>query len=69
MRLNIHCTLREDEKKPTPRASIKASKILERIKEAMPPRKMIYGSPFTKRQFDKVWKAIESCELSLLNPS
>ena len=41
---------------------MKASEVLEKIREAMPPRKMHYGTEFTQRQFDKVWKAIESCE-------
>ena len=48
---------------------MKALEILERIREAMPPRKMIYGEPYTKRQFDKIWKVIESCEAALLSPS
>jgi len=45
---------------------MKASEVLEKIIAAMPPRKMIYGEPCTRRQFDKVWKAIELCEKSLL---
>jgi len=48
---------------------MKASEILEKIREAMPPRKMIYGEPYTRRQFDKIWKAIELCEVALLKPS
>ena len=48
---------------------MKAPEILEKIREAMPPRKMIYGEPFTRRQFDKIWKAIESCEVALLSSS
>ena len=49
--------------------SMKASEVLEKIREAMPPRKMIYGNPFTGRQFDKIWKVIESCEVALVDPS
>lgn len=41
---------------------MKASEVLDKIREAMPPRKMIYGEPYTRRQFDRIWKAIESCE-------
>ena len=48
---------------------MKASEILEKIREAMPPRKMIFGEPYTGRQFDKVWKVIESCEAELASPS
>ena len=48
---------------------MKASEVLEKIREAMPPRKMHYGTGFTQRQFDKIWKAIEFCETALLNPS
>jgi len=48
---------------------MRASEILEKIREAMPPRKMIYGSPYTQRKFNKIWKAIESCEVALVNPS
>jgi len=48
---------------------MKGSEILEKIRDAMPPRKMIYGEPYTRKQFDKIWKAIESCEAALLNPS
>ena len=48
---------------------MKASEILKKIREAMPPRKMHYGSPYTQRKFDKVWKAIDSCEVALLIPS
>jgi len=48
---------------------MKASEILEKIREAMPPRKMIYGNPHTQRKFDKIWKVIESCETALVGPS
>lgn len=48
---------------------MKASEILEKIIEAMPPRMMHYGSPYTQRKFDKIWKAIELCEVALVSPS
>jgi len=46
---------------------MKASEVLEKIRDAMPPRKMHFGNEFTQRQFDKIWKTIESCEKSLLS--
>ena len=47
---------------------VKASEILDRIREAMPPKGMKYGNYYTRLQFDKIWKAIESCEAALVNP-
>ncbi|GAH39584.1 unnamed protein product [marine sediment metagenome] len=48
---------------------IKASEILDRIREAMPPKDMKYGDYYTRLQFDKIWKAIKSCEAELASPS
>ena len=48
---------------------IKASEILDRIREAMPPKGMKYGDYYTRLQFDKIWKAIKSCEVELASSS
>jgi len=48
---------------------VKASEILDRIREAMPPEDMKYVDYYTRLQFDKIWEAIESCEAELLIPS
>ena len=48
---------------------VKASEILDIIREAMPPKDMKYGDYYTRLQFDKIWKAIESCEAELAIPS
>ncbi|GAH74670.1 unnamed protein product [marine sediment metagenome] len=48
---------------------IGSSEILDRIREAMPHKDMKYGDYYTRLQFDKIWKAIESCEAELASPS
>ena len=48
---------------------VKASEVLDRIREAMPPKDMKYGDYYTRMQFDNIWKAIESCETELTSPS
>ena len=48
---------------------MKASEVLERIREAMPPKDMRYVDYYTRLQFDKICKAIKACERVLVNPS
>lgn len=47
---------------------MKASEVLGKIREAMPPEDMKYVDYYTRLQFDKIWKAIESCEAELTSP-